>query len=70
MLSIVPRTPTAQVPAAPFDRTRAMSRADGCPSCVVNAEPPKDVAAGDDCYYAGYLCTDCGHAWLTTWGAA
>lgn len=67
---IVPLNAAAQVPTAPFDRTAAMSRADGCPSCVVNYEPPRDVVAGPHGLFAGYHCTDCGHAWITAWGDA
>jgi hypothetical protein len=44
-----------------------MSRADGCPECVVNTEPPRDVKATANGWMAAYLCSDCGHAWLTSW---
>lgn len=54
----------------PFDRDTALTRVDGCPECVANYEPPRDVAPGANGFYAGYLCTDCGHAWMTTWSAA
>jgi hypothetical protein len=41
----------------------AMARADGCPTpgCD-NVEPPRS-ATGDGAW-AGYLCTDCGAAWM------
>lgn len=70
MSTIVPPTTPTQHRDPRFDRTAAMSRCDGCPECVLNVDPPRDVADGDGCYYAGYLCVDCGHAWITTWGAA
>lgn len=61
--------PTDTAPDA--DRTLWMSQADGCPECVHNVEPPRDVARNDaGGYFAGYLCSDCGHAWITSWGAA
>lgn len=44
-----------------------MSRLDGCPACVVNTEPPRSIQPTADGYIAAYLCTDCGHAWLTSW---
>lgn len=71
MDSIVPRPTLTQVSDAAFDRTAAMGRVDGCGRCVYNHESPKDVADdGTGGFYAGYLCADCGHAWMTSWGAA
>lgn len=71
-MSIVPPTTRTYRQAGPFDHAAAMSRCDGCPECVYNYEPPRAVAATDDGdgFYAGYHCTDCGHAWMTAWGAA
>ena len=40
---------------------------DGCPNCVANVEPPKSTAVGDDGALCAYLCSDCGHAWTTSW---
>jgi hypothetical protein len=63
MPSLPPAAPEAQhTPIAAW-----MSRADGCPECVVNTEPPRDVKATADGWLAAYLCNDCGHAWLTSW---
>lgn len=42
---------------------------DGCPSCVVNVEPPWWVTRRDDGgHLCAYSCTDCGHNWSTNWG--
>ena len=40
---------------------------DGCPSCVSNVEPPKSSVMDGDSTLCGYLCSDCGHAWTTSW---
>jgi hypothetical protein len=45
----------------------AMSRADGCPECVLNVEAPKSTATLTTGYRCAYLCADCGHAWTTDW---
>lgn len=49
-----------------------MSRLDGCPDCVSTYETPRDVAPTADGtgFYAGYLCAECGYAWITSWDAA
>lgn len=44
-----------------------MSRIDGCPECVENAETPSSAYATDDGYLCNYVCQDCGHAWSTAW---
>jgi hypothetical protein len=59
--------PAADEAQQPPDIARWMSRADGCSECVTNVEPPRDVKATADGWMAAYLCSDCGHAWLTSW---
>jgi hypothetical protein len=47
-----------------------MARIDGCPECVVNAEPPVRVRESHSNvpgFYADYRCSDCGHRWTTGW---
>lgn len=51
----------------PPEMLTLMARADGCPECVVNTEPPRDIKSTADGWMAAYLCNDCGHAWLTSW---
>lgn len=53
-----------------FDRSdtvaiRRMSKADGCPDCVVNYETPRTVEPTRDGYRAHYECALCGHTWTT-----
>ncbi|MBP8882753.1 MAG: hypothetical protein KBG77_16835, partial [Dermatophilaceae bacterium] len=47
----------------------AMSRADGCPECGDNYEPPKRATLTPDlsAYSCAYRCTSCGHTWETSW---
>jgi hypothetical protein len=45
----------------------AMSLIDGCPECVHNTEPPKSAARVADGWFTAYSCSDCGHAWTTSW---
>lgn len=60
--------PVASMPAADTNRAHPPeSRADGCPSCVVNVEPPRSVTTLAAGFRAAYLCNDCGHAWTTDW---
>lgn len=60
--------PVASMPAADTNRAYPPeSRADGCPSCVVNVEPPRSVTTLAAGFRAAYLCNDCGHAWTTDW---
>lgn len=49
------------------DTCPPFSAVDGCPSCVLNTEPPRSVIALTAGYRATYLCSDCGHAWTTDW---
>ena len=58
--------PAADDPQHPLDIDR-MSRVDGCPECVVNAEPPRSAVPTAEGFRAAYLCGSCGHAWMTDW---
>ena len=62
-MAIMPEADSTEHPPP----TSALGRIDGCPKCVVNAEPPRDVRPTATGYLAAYLCSDCGHAWLTSW---
>lgn len=62
-MHILPERPDTLPPPVPIG---AYSRVDGCPECVLNVEPPYAVEASTDGYVAAYLCSDCGHAWMTT----
>lgn len=45
-----------------------ISRVDGCPECVLNVEPPiTSIPLGGDGYRNAYICSDCGHSWVTEW---
>ena len=44
-----------------------MSRADSCPSCVLNTEPPRHVRPTETGFTAHYRCSDCRHEWNTSW---
>lgn len=44
-----------------------VARIDGCPECVYNTEAPRSVEPFTNGFNAAYLCTDCGHAWTTSW---
>lgn len=45
------------------------SRIDGCPVCVLNTEAPTAwIGTAGDCVCA-YVCSDCGHRWITSWKA-
>lgn len=60
--------PVASMPAADTNRAHPPeSLTDGCPSCVVNVEPPRSVTTLAIGFRAAYLCSDCGHAWTTDW---
>lgn len=47
--------------------TQRMARADGCPSCVANLQPPYRVETERGGYRAYYHCGGCGHCWFTSW---
>lgn len=61
--------PMASMPADQSTRPHPpeMALADGCPSCVINLEPPRSSARFPGGWTAAYLCTSCGHAWTTDW---
>lgn len=45
-----------------------MTRVDGCPECVQNYETPRHVQPdGPEHFVAHYECSDCEHAWTTSW---
>ena len=53
----------------PENYLKRMSRVDGCPSCVENAETPSSVHDNHPHgWLANYVCIHCGHAWTTSWG--
>ena len=62
MPSLPPAADEAQHPPL-----TALSRVDGCPECVENAETPSSAYATGDGYLCNYVCLDCGHAWATSW---
>ena len=61
------REPLTEGGPVPIVPPRALSRIDGCPECVINAETPSSVWPTHDGYLANYVCLDCGHAWSTSW---
>lgn len=48
---------------------RWMSRADGCPACVDNLQPPRAAIPTDEPngFIASYRCGKCGHEWTCVW---
>lgn len=45
-----------------------MARVDGCPEACGNYETPSSVWPDPPRgFIANYVCTDCGHAWSTSW---
>jgi len=64
--SLPPQSPDAQQHPANVYAER-MARADGCPRCLTNYEPPRAVIPHDGGFTAGYLCESCGNFWLTNW---
>jgi len=55
-------------PTPPDVYIEAMSRADRCPECVYNLQPPYRVEIEADGYTAYYHCEPCDHMWFTAWG--
>lgn len=51
----------------PHHYATRMARADGCPDCVTNTEPPYVVIDHGAWYIAKYGCETCGHFWETAW---
>lgn len=62
-MAIMPRPDSTAIP-------HPASRIDGCPNCVHNTEAPKSWLGTDADVTCAYLCSDCGHAWITSWKAA
>jgi len=62
-MAILPYPADSAAPPSPG----ALGNADGCPSCVMNVEPPRSVVEIADGHRCAYLCSDCGHAWTTDW---
>jgi hypothetical protein len=58
---------TAPLPVAREAHASTMSLIDGCPECIHNTEPPKSAVRAANGWLTAYVCSDCGHAWATSW---
>lgn len=59
---------TANV-TSPHWAIEGMAQVDGCPECVVNTQTPWTAEVSPALgRIARYVCSDCGTAWVTSWG--